>query len=193
MTDNQKKERFGDIWFRARHNALANQVAASKIKKLLILVDVLIALFVVMPFASTACAELELIDSLTASLFSAVGTFSALYLSLVGFIRELRSDFESHNRAHAMFNNISQKARRGENELGDDEVKYLLRSLEEMFETAKYHYAEPSDGCYNGGLKRMTNMPKWPFDIPIVKYRKAALWAKVVNHINFKTKLSRSK
>lgn len=186
MERSASKDRFGDIWFRARHNALANEVAAYRISRILTLLDLLIAIFIIMPLYSILGLQLTLLTELSAALISLAGTLGALYFSLVGFIRNLRSDLENHKRAHAMFNNIAQKARRGENDLGNDEVKYLLRSLEEMFETAKYNYSEPSDHIYNLGLKRMTNMPKWPFGIPVDKYRKTGFLSSLLEILKVK-------
>ncbi len=51
------RQKFGDIWLRARHNALANLIAAETAAKCLFWTEVLIALLIIVPLASTILAQ----------------------------------------------------------------------------------------------------------------------------------------
>lgn len=160
------KEKFGDLWFRARHNALANMEASIDARKSARNWEILISILIVFPIYAYTLSSVfkEYSDSII--LISALCSTGALFLTLVGFIQENKTNLNYHSRAHSIFNNIAQKARRGSNPaLCEDELKYLIRSLEEMFETAKNNTSEPSDAHYNKGLQRMKNMPRWPFGL----------------------------
>ena len=160
------REKFGDIWSRARHNALANMEAATEAKNKAKFWEICTSICVVIPIFGFSLANVfedgSEIIGLISSLFAAV----ALFLTLVNFIQEYKTNLNYHSTAHSIFNNIAQKARRGSNpSLSDSELQYLIRSLEEMFETAKNNIVEPSDKHYDDGRKRMNNMPSWPFGL----------------------------
>lgn len=162
------KEKFGDIWFRARHNALANMEAAIEAKKESKKWEIYTSILIVIPLIgisiANVCENLSSVIGVVSSLCSA----GALFLTLVGFVQENKSNLNYHTKAHSIFNNIAQKARRGSNpSLEENELQYLIRSLEEMFETAKNNTTEPSDEHYNRGLERMKNMPKLPYGLII--------------------------
>lgn len=187
------RNRFGDIWFRARHNALANEVAAADYKNRLNWLDFILALLIVAPLVATLLVKEQLLCNTLSIYISVIGTFGALLISLVGLFRDWRESYNNHRRAHAVFNNIAQKARRGENELDDREVSYLLRSLEEMFETAKFNFSEPSDKHYNRGLCRMANMPRWPFGLDVEKHKetKTSIWMFIKKCIDLRNGMSK--
>ena len=108
--------------------------------------EILTSILIVVPLYGFRLSTVfkEYSDSII--LLSAFCSTGALFLTLVGFIQENKTNLNYHSRAHSIFNNIAQKARRGSNPaLGEDELKYLIRSLEEMFETAKNNTSEPSD------------------------------------------------
>lgn len=167
MSINEKyKEQFGDLWFRARHNALANMEAATEAKRKVKKYEKKTAIFIVLPIFGITLAQQFTGIAIAISIISALCSVLALYYTLVGSVQENKYNYFYHSRAHSIFNNIAQKARRGSSpSLEEGELKYLLRSLEEMFETAKQNMQEPSDSNYDEGLRRMNNMPKWPFDL----------------------------
>jgi len=167
VTDTEKyREKFGDIWFRARHNALANMEAAIEAKKEAKKWEIITSIFIVIPIFGFSLANVFEDCSDIIGLFSSLFSAAALFLTLVGFIQENKTNLNYHSKAHSIFNNIAQKARRGSNSsLTESELQYLIRSLEEMFETAKNNTSEPSDEHYNTGLERMKNMPRWPFGL----------------------------
>jgi hypothetical protein len=167
VTDVDKyKDRFGDIWFRARHNALANMEAAIFAKNKAKKWEIITSIFIVVPIFGFSLANVFEECSDIIGLFSSLFSAGALFLTLVGFIQENKTNLNYHSKAHSIFNNIAQKARRGSNSsLSDNELQYLIRSLEEMFETAKNNTSEPTDENYNKGLERMKNMPRWPFGL----------------------------
>ena len=83
-------------------------------------------------------------------------------------MQDLKSKVNYHTKAHSTFNNIAQKTRRGSNPYIDEvEIKYLIRALEEMFETAKANSLEPTDEDYNKGFSRIRNMPRLPFGLDL--------------------------
>ena len=170
MSDSKYNKKFGDIWLRARHNALANLEAAEEASKKVVLFEIVISFLIILPIASTILAKVCLFFSKWDVVFSLIGGLGALYFSLVGFVQSARKKDDYHRRAHSIFNNIAQKARRGDNpSLDEKECQYLIRSLEEMFETAKNNSYEPSDDNYNNGWERLKNMPKLPFGLKIDK------------------------
>lgn len=160
------REKFGDIWQRARHNALANMEAATEAKKKARFWEVCTSICIVIPIFGFSLANVFEDCSEVIGLLSSFFTVAALFLTLVGFIQEYKTNLNYHIKAHSIFNNIAQKARRGSNpSLSDSELQYLIRSLEEMFETAKNNISEPSDKHYDDGWERMNNMPSWPFGL----------------------------
>jgi len=167
VTDIEKyREKFGDIWSRARHNALANMEAATEAKNKARFWEICTSICIVIPIFGFSLANVFEDCSETIGLISSLFTAVALFLTLVGFIQEYKTNLNYHSKAHSIFNNIAQKARRGSNpSLSDSELQYLIRSLEEMFETAKNNMVEPSDKHYDDGRARMNNMPKWPFGL----------------------------
>lgn len=161
-------KKFGDIWLRARHNALANLEAAEEASKRVVRYEIIISFLIILPIASTILAKSCPFFSRWDVLLSLIGGLGALYFSLVGFVQNARKKDEYHRRAHSVFNNIAQKTRRADNPtLDEQESQYLMRFLEEMFETAKSNSFEPSDINYNSGWKRLQNMPKLPFGLDI--------------------------
>ena len=176
MSENKYNKKFGDIWLRARHNALANLEAAEEASRKVVRFEIVISFLIILPIASTILAKVCLFFSRWDVLFSLFGGLGALYFSLVGFVQNARKKDDYHRRAHSIFNNIAQKARRGDNpSLEESECQYLIRSLEEMFETAKSNSYEPSDENYNKGWKRLQNMPKLPFGLKIDKQKGKSL------------------
>ncbi|WP_068714506.1 hypothetical protein [Vibrio tritonius] len=162
------KEKFGDIWLRARHNALAHMDAATVAKSKIRLCETITSILIIIPiFSSTLsnrCSFFQKWDMV----ISLVCSLGALFLTLVGFVQEYRNNYNYHTKSHSIFNNIAQKSRRGSNPfLDENEKKYLIRSLEEMFETAKNNTVEPTDENYNRGWERMKNMPSLPFGLNI--------------------------
>ncbi|MCG9759931.1 MULTISPECIES: class I SAM-dependent methyltransferase [Pseudoalteromonas] len=176
MKGSKYNKKFGDIWLRARHNALANLEAAEEASKKVVVFEIIISFLIILPIASTILAKVCLFFSTWDVVFSLIGGLGALYFSLVGFVQSARRKDDYHRRAHSIFNNIAQKARRGDNpSLEESECQYLIRSLEEMFETAKSNSYEPSDENYNNGWKRLKNMPKLPFGLEIDKRKGSSL------------------
>ena len=168
MSESKYNKKFGDIWLRARHNALANLEAAEEASKKVFWFEIVLSFLIILPIASTILAKVCLFFNRWDVVFSLIGGLGALYISLVGFVQNARKKDDYHRRAHSIFNNIAQKARRGDNpSLEEKECQYLIRSLEEMFETAKSNSYEPSDKNYNKGWKRLKNMPKLPFELEI--------------------------
>lgn len=171
--DRRYKDAFGDLWLRARHNALANLEAAHDAKKEIDSVQKRTAILITVPIFCLTLAEVWDELKVLTTIVSGVCSIIALYLTLVGTVQEKRSNYFFHSRAHGIFNNIAQKCRRAAApSLDDSELKYLLRSLEEMFETAKYNMQEPTDRNYDSAFCRMLNMPKWPFGLDKDKFAK---------------------
>ncbi|WP_417526710.1 hypothetical protein [Marinomonas shanghaiensis] len=166
MEEKDFQEKFGDIWLRARHNALANLIAAEEAAKYLFWTEVFVALLIIAPLASIILAQEFCFFEKWNLLITVIGSLGALFFTLIGSTREKQRMENYHRRAHMHFNNIAQKSRRGDIlDLETGEHKHLLRSLEEMFETAKNNSYEPTNEQYNKAMGRIKNMPKLPFGI----------------------------
>ena len=164
--DDQYRKKFGDIWLRARHNAIANLIAAEKAAKCLFWTEVLVAILIIIPIASAILSKQFYWIEKWDLVLTVFGSLGALFFTLIGSTREKQRMENYHRRAHMYFNNIAQKARRGDILEGDDnEQRYLIRSLEEMFETAKNNSYEPKDEDFYDAFKRILNMPKLPFNL----------------------------
>ncbi len=161
------QEKFGDIWLRARHNALANLIAAEKAAKCLFWTEVFVALLIIAPLASIILSQEFCFFKKWNLVITVFGSLGALFFTLIGSTREKQRMENYHRRAHMHFNNIAQKARRGDMIDNENECKYLIRSLEEMFEAAKNNSYEPTDDQYKQAMTRIKNMPKLPFEIKL--------------------------
>jgi hypothetical protein len=164
----REKQKFGDIWVRARHNAMAHLISSRKSERKAFWIDAIAAIFILIPIGSAFILPLGKISVNYLATISLVGSLGALFLTLIGPAQKFKKVILSHKYARSLYASIAQKARRGDNpHITSDEKKYLLRSLEEMFETAKYGSEEPSDKDFNEASLLMKNMKRVPFDIDI--------------------------
>jgi len=165
-----EKEKFGDIWERARHNALAHLIASRVSERKAFWIDVLTAIFILIPICSAFIQPLGITSPNCLAIISLIGSLGALFLTLIGPAQKFKKVILSHKYARSLYASIAQKARRGDNpHITSDEKKYLLRALEEMFETAKYSSEEPSDKDFVKASSLMKKMKRVPFDIDINK------------------------
>jgi len=163
-----EKYKFGDIWFRARHNAMAHLVASRTSEKKAFFIDVVTAFLILVPIGCAFIQPLNKFSNNWLALIALSGSLGALFLTLIGPAQKFKKVILAHKNARCVYANIAQKARRGDNpHISDDEKKYLIRSLEEMFETAKYSSEEPSSHDFDIATDRMKSMKKIPFEIII--------------------------
>jgi hypothetical protein len=171
-------EQANDIWKRARTNAFAHRIAAENAERKTIWLTAAIALCTVLPIVAVGLTLENVTDGgsvvhpatvfgLTVRHLSITAIISngiALFLSVMAKELKYAESAAQHRTLMAGYQVLAQKARRKEFEgLPNDEVRHLLRNLQEMFETYKSSPYEPGDKDFEKAQERMTKISPSPF------------------------------
>ncbi len=174
----------GDLWQRARTNSLAHKLAAERQEKLNTLLVVIQAFFTAVPIVAVSIS-LEYVTSghvdpsrtsaLTLPFGSGYGQLSlisilasgiALFVGLVNERLRFAEKAAQHRTLQANYAVIAQKARRLEaSNLDVDEGRFLLRHLQELFETYKSNPVEPSDRVFRRAQMILPKLKPIPFGL----------------------------
>lgn len=161
----EEKQKFWELWFRARHNAMANLIAAKRAERWSFWIDVVTAVCVVIPIGTVYAQAAKIGDGWYLPIFSLIFSLFALLLTLLAPAQNFKRQINTFYTARSFYTNIAQKARRADGPyIKYEERVYLLRTLEEMFEMAKFNNAEPSGVDFDKANERIKKMPKLPFD-----------------------------
>ncbi|QEQ96526.1 hypothetical protein [Neptunomonas concharum] len=166
------------IWIRARHNAFAHKVTMERLRLLVWVEESAITLFIIVPifcisvslhYATTSTSSPQLMGFSLYTLLAITGIASnvaALYLTMMSKTHQFREKWLQNQKSLSGYQLIAQKVRRlDESELDESEVEYLIRHLEESFETHKSYANEPSDSDFEKGRAYLASLVSYPFSI----------------------------
>lgn len=163
------------IWIRARHNAFAHKVEMEGLNKFVLVEETLMTFFIIVPIFLaalglhfiTAGTQMPQILGFDFAIWVIVSNTIALYMSMISKSTQFRERLLQNQKSLSGYQLIAQKIRRldDDKEIDDDERKYLIRHLEESFETHKSYANEPSDKAFVKGKLYMAKLPSFPFGI----------------------------
>ncbi|MDB4869717.1 MAG: hypothetical protein JWL97_721 [Gemmatimonadales bacterium] len=201
-TNNSLYQQGGDLWYRARNNSLAHKMAAESFEYRNRILLVFAALLTVLPIvfislslyyvtavsngspsgASGSRPPTDLLplglNYTRLSLLSIGANGLALFLGILSKDLRFSERASQHRTLQANYAVIAQKARRLEDVgIALDEGKFLLRHLQETFETNKSSPVEPSNAMFDKAHEVMPKLEPIPFGLTInPPARKPAWW-----------------
>jgi hypothetical protein len=173
-------QRGRDIWIRARTNAMAHKIDASRINAFANVAFALEALFLVVPIVCVGLAlesvnaskalgphqEVHVLSPLILSITAIISNGMALFIRILSKQLQWEEHAQRHRELLSGYQLIAQKARRLENmALSTEERNHLVRHLEETFEVYKMVGLEPAHETFVRAQKVMANLNTYPFGL----------------------------
>jgi hypothetical protein len=169
----------GDLWLRARTNAIAHKLSAATFARRNIIFSLLSAIATVIPILVVAVSLQHLRGGsseivplpfgwqyATFAYIAITSNGIALLLGLVGKDLRYSERVSQHRTQLSGYSIIAQKARRLDTaDIPPEEARHLLRHLQETFEIYKSSPFEPSDKTFTEAQRIVRKLKPLPFNL----------------------------